>query len=99
MAQRNRSGGEARISVTVTERERKLLREETLADPRYAARLRESGRGCVARFTASELDDILGHVAAAANHARRAKLRAELDALYGGLEVQEAAALRARDAF
>ena len=97
MTRRNRSGREARISVSLTERERELLRDETFADPEYADRFRESGQGYVARFTAPELDDILGHVAAAANHARRAKLREELDALYGRLEVLEAAALRSRD--
>lgn len=99
MPHRKRNGHEAQISVTVTARERQLLRDETFADPEYADRFRESGGKCVARFTASELDDILGHVAAAANHARRAKLREELGALYDRLEALEAAAARSGDAF
>ena len=50
------------------------------------------GGRLVARFTASELDDMLGYVAEAANHTRQAKLRAELDALYERLEPLEQAA-------
>lgn len=100
MTRRNRGGRrEARIAVTVTERERELLRDETFAEPEYADRFRGSGRDCVARFTASELDDVLGHVAAAANHARRNKLRGELDALYRRLEALESVAARSGDAF
>jgi hypothetical protein len=83
--------------VTVTTRERDLLRDETFADPEYADRFREVAGEWVAEFTASDLEDILGHLAAAANHARRAKLRAELDALYERLEVLEATALRPGD--
>ena len=86
------SGRKAGISVTVTVRERELLRDETLADPEYADRFRESHGRWVARFTASELDDMLGCVAEAANYTRQTKLRAELDALYERLEPLEQAA-------
>ena len=99
MRRRNPSGSEGTVSVVVTARERDLLRAEAFADPAYADRFRESGGEWVGRFTASDLEDILGHMAAAANHARRAKLREELDALYERLEVLEAVALRSGDAF
>ena len=100
MTPRNRSGRETRISMTLTTRERALLRDETFADPEYAGRFGEVGGKRMAEFTASELEDILGHVAAAANHTRRSKLREELDALYSRLEALEAARrARARDAF
>ena len=89
MAGRRRNVLEAQISMTLTARELELLRDETFADPEYADRFGESRGRCVAGFTASELDDILGHVAAAANHAPRAKLREELEALYERLEVLE----------
>jgi hypothetical protein len=90
---------EARISLTFTARELGLLRDETFADPEYADRFAESHGMWVAGFTAAELDDILGHVAAAANHARRAKLREELDALYERLEALEPGCAGADDAF
>ena len=99
MGQRIERGRTAGVSVTVTARERDLLRDETFADPAYADRFREAGGEWVAQLTASELEDILGHLAAAANHARRAKLRGELDVLYERLEVDEAAARRSGEAF
>jgi ubiquinone biosynthesis protein UbiJ len=85
--------------VTVTARELELLRDETFADPEYADRFAESRGRWAAGFTASELDDILGHVAAAANHARRDKLREELDALYERLEALERARAGSDHAF
>ena len=86
MTRRNRSGGEGRIAVTFTERERDILRHHTFAAPEYADRISGASGGCVAEFSVSELDDILGHLAAEANHTRSARLRDELDALYDRLE-------------
>ncbi|MHB8078794.1 MAG: hypothetical protein ACYDIE_06030 [Candidatus Krumholzibacteriia bacterium] len=96
-----RKSGERKVcvQVVVTTRELELLRDEILPGPEYVDRFREAGGEWVAKFTASDLDDIVGHVAAAANHARRAKLRDELDALYEQLESYEALALRLGDAF
>ena len=37
------------------------------------------------RYTLDDLDELLGYVAAEANHATNKKLRKELDALYGRL--------------
>lgn len=99
MVRRKQGGRTGGVSVAVTAHERDLLRDETFADPAYSDRFREVGGEWVAQFTASELEDILGHLAAAANHARRAKLRGELDALFERLEVDEAAARRSGDAF
>lgn len=92
MARRKQGRGKESVAVAVTARERDLLRHETFADPAYSDRFREVEGEWVAQFTASELEDILGHVAGAANHARRAKVRGELDALYERLEVDQAAA-------
>jgi hypothetical protein len=86
MSRRGEVGRGTTVPATVTARERDLLRDETFADPRYAERFREVGEEWVADFTASDLNDILGNVAAAANHARRARLRDELDALYEQLD-------------
>jgi len=86
MTRRNGSGRHAPISVAFTAREWSILLDHTFADPEYANRLVEKGARWVAGFTASELDDILGYVAAAANHTPRARLRGELGALYDRLD-------------
>ena len=100
MPQRKRNGRAERIKVSFTARERDLLREHTFADPEYADRFGGASGGRVAEFTASELDDILGHLAAAANHTRGARLRDELDALYDRLEtLVETEGAHSRDAF
>lgn len=100
MRQWNRGGRQARISEAFTARERSILLDQSFADPEYANRLVETGGSWVGGFTASDLNDILGHVAAAANHAPRARLREELDALYDRLEAMlDAVGVRARDAF
>jgi hypothetical protein len=98
MARGTRAVPDRAVSVTLSARERDLLRDETFADPEYTDRLVESGGRWVAAFTASELDDILGHIAASANHARRARLCERLDALYDRLEVLERSAARSGDA-
>lgn len=99
MTRGNRRRRAARISVAFTARERSLLLEHTFADPEYANRLDDTGGRWIGGFTASELDDILGDVAAAANHTPRAKLRGELDALYDRLEsLAEGGGAHARDA-
>jgi hypothetical protein len=100
MTRGRRTWREAGISVAFSARERTLLLKHTFADPEYANRLVETGGRWVAEFTAGELDDILGHLAAAANDARRAKLRQELDALIDSLEPMiEAVGPTERDAF
>jgi hypothetical protein len=94
MGRRIQGGQKACVAVMVTARERDLLGDEIFPGPQYADRFREARGEWVAEFTASDLNDILGHLAAAANHARRAKLRIELDALYEHIESYEALALR-----
>jgi hypothetical protein len=100
MTRRNQSGRERRIPVTFTARERDLLREHTFADPVYADRIKGAEGGGVARSSPSELDDILGYLAAAANHTRSRKLQDELDVLYDPLEILvEAEGVHSRDEF
>ncbi|MBW2124083.1 MAG: hypothetical protein JRH07_19880 [Deltaproteobacteria bacterium] len=76
-----------KITVRMTERDRELLQEHTFCDPEYAERLRpaSNGEGLVGEYTLDELDDILGYVAAEANHTEDEELRRELDALYDRL--------------
>ena len=68
----------------MTPRERELLLEYTLGDPEYVERLRpsSSSEGFVGDYTLDDLEDILGHIAAEANHAEDKKLKRELDNLF-----------------
>jgi hypothetical protein len=76
-----------KITVRITTRDRDLLLEHTLGDPEYAERLRPAptGKGLVGEYTLDDLEDILGYVAAEANHTDNKKLRRELDAFYDRL--------------
>ena len=78
---------DAKITVRMTVRDRALLLEHTFGDPEYAERLRPaaSGRGLVGEYTLDDLEDILGYIAAAANHTEDRKLRGALDALHDRL--------------
>jgi len=73
------------IEVRFSPRERVLVLEHTFTGPDLTTTLRraqlESGR-YVVRYTLNDLDELLGFVAAEANHSTDKKLRRELDALY-----------------
>ena len=78
-----------RVPVTFTARERILILEHTFAggeviEPLEAAR--EARGSCVAKYTLEDLDELLGYVAAEANHAKSKKLQSGLDALYDRLQ-------------
>jgi len=79
--------------VVFTARERTLVLEHTFAgsevtDPLEAARQR-AGKYTV-RYTLDDLDELLGYVAAEANHAKAKSLQKELDSLFERLrEVME----------
>ncbi|MFN0204833.1 MAG: hypothetical protein ACKVS6_00800 [Planctomycetota bacterium] len=89
MDRHKQSKREARIQVALTARELDLLRDATFGDPVYADRFTKVNGAWMAKFKAWELEDMIGFVAAAANHARRAKLENELDSLYEHLEMLE----------
>ena len=77
-----------KVSVTFTARERALVIDHTFAGPELtepleAARL-TGGQGTV-RYSLDDLDELVGHVAAEANHSKRKSLRKELDALFARL--------------
>src|SRR5947209_4686324 len=73
------------VEVRFSPRERVLVLEHTFTGPDLTTTLRraqlESGR-YVVRYTLNDLDELLGFVAAEANHSTDKKLRRELDALY-----------------
>jgi hypothetical protein len=76
-----------KVPVRMTVRDRELLLEYTLGDLEYADRLRpdSTGKGLIGEYTLDDLEDILGYVAAEANHAEDKKPRRELDALHNRL--------------
>ncbi len=74
-----------KVEVKFSPRERVLVLEHTFTGPELTTALRraqlESG-AYVVRYTLDDLDELLGFVAAEANHAKDKKLRKELDVLY-----------------
>jgi hypothetical protein len=76
-----------RIEVNVSPRERELLVDHTFADPVYAARLQAipGKSGYVGAYTLDDLEDMLGYVAAEANHCEDRKLQKELYAFFDRL--------------
>jgi hypothetical protein len=77
-----------RVTVSFGPRDRQLVLDHTFAGPDLTAPLRRAqlvvGRHVV-RYTLDDLDELLGYVAAEANHATDKKFRKELDALYARL--------------
>jgi len=77
-----------KVPVGFKPRERQLVLDHTLAGPDLTMPLRRAGLvdGMhVVRYTLSDLDELLGFVAAEANHSTDKKIRRELDALYARL--------------
>ena len=74
-----------KVKVSFRPRERLLVLEHTFTGPELTTALRraqlKSGQ-YVVRYTLDDLDELLGFVAAEANHSTDKKLRKELDALY-----------------
>lgn len=72
-----------RVPVRINERDRTLLLDHTLADPEYAMMF-VTVRGqenLVGALDLDELDDLIGFVAAEANHTKNRKVQMELDDL------------------
>lgn len=89
---RKRISPEDRIEVRMSARDRELLVDHTFADPEYAERLRAiPGRSeYLGGYTLNDLEDILGYIAAEANHCENRKLQKELHGLFDRLsELQQ----------
>jgi hypothetical protein len=67
--------------------DQQLIENLSAADPGYATRLRAvpGKEQLVGEFTLDDLEDLLGHLAADANHAKDGKIQKRLDALYDRL--------------
>lgn len=78
---------EEKIDVRLTARDKQLLLEHTLGDPEYAKRLEliPGSTDLIGQYTLDDLEDLIGYIAAEANHTEEAELQQELDALYDRL--------------
>jgi hypothetical protein len=77
-----------KIAIGFTERQRDLLENQTFVQDSYWRRLRpkEGHKKLFGAFTIDELEDMLGFLAAAANHAGTRRLQDDLDALSDKIE-------------
>lgn len=78
-----------KVPLKLSPRERDLILEHTLADDELTAALRgmpASGKASVYSFTLDDLEELMGYVAAEANHAKDKKLQKELDRLFERME-------------
>jgi hypothetical protein len=72
------------VPVRLTPKQRDLIIERTFIDLELERLLRDAeveGVSVVAKLTLDEIDDLLGHVAAEANHSKEARRRKDLDSI------------------
>ena len=74
------------LPVSLTVRERDLIRDHTFCHPDFAACAAVDGTGIRVDLSLDEIEEIQGCVAAEANHTKNATLRKELDRLFGKLQ-------------
>ena len=87
MKQRKKIDPDERIELSFSQSEKELLVEHTFADSAYWQRFRETlgNKKLVADFTLGELEDIVGYVAAEANHTEDKGLQRKMYALFDRL--------------
>lgn len=83
---------ETKIDIRLNEREYKLITEHTFVETEHIESIREvPGKSYyIASYTIEDLEDVLGFIAAEANHAENKQLERELDNLYDRLSTIEA---------
>jgi hypothetical protein len=82
---RKRVRADELIPLELNDRERQLILEHTFADEELTGCLHvlpRSNERPVYHFTLADWDDLLGYVAAEANHTKNRKLQKEFDRLY-----------------
>ncbi len=77
----------ATLPVTLTLRERDLIRDETFCDPDFATCAVVDGTGIRVDLSLDDIEEIQGYVAAEANHTNNSTRRKELDRLFDKLQV------------
>jgi hypothetical protein len=73
------------LPLELTDPQRELILENSFAPDELTARLRlvpQRGKPAVARYTLGELDELAGHVAAEANHAKNRKVAKQWDGIF-----------------
>lgn len=83
------------IECELSDRERTLILDHTFAGPNLTDKLENAetrGGKLIVKYSLDELDELLGYIAAEANHTENEKLERDLDRLYGRLEEYEHAA-------
>ncbi|HUT44427.1 MAG TPA: hypothetical protein VMW95_08830 [Desulfobacterales bacterium] len=76
------------IEIKFTPQERDLIIDHTFADPELTKRLNIAeikGKHLIAKYSIYDLDDLLGFIAAEANHTVDKKLEKKLDKLFDKL--------------
>ncbi len=76
----------SRVPVRLTLAERDLIREHTLYDPSFATIAEVKVKHVVVNMTLDALEDLLGYIAAEANHTDDRKLESKLDRVYDRLQ-------------
>lgn len=80
------------VALKLSIRDRELIIDRTFAGPDLTDRLAAAApvrSKITVYYTLSELEDLQGHIAAQANHAKNRKLQRELDKLYDRIKVLE----------
>ena len=75
------------LPVTLTLRERDIIRDETLCDPDFARLAVVDGKKIMVDLSLDDIEEIQGYIAAEANHTENKKLQKELDRLFSKLQV------------
>ena len=87
MDSRKARNQEQKIPLKLTAQERELITNKTLAGPDLVERLKlVLNRESVFAFTLDELDELVGYIAAEANHTKSKKIQKELDRLYDRIQ-------------
>ena len=77
------------IEVAITPRQRSLILEHAMVGPEVTGLLRMAvvkGKKLIVKLTLDDLDEIIGYIAAEANHTDDKKLQKEFDHLYERLK-------------
>lgn len=89
---RKRIAYDEKIDVVLTEKDRSLILKETFVETSTVRLLNLAiarGSKLMVRMTMGDLDDLLGYVAAAANHAKTRRLQDQLEDIYLRLKAIE----------
>jgi len=76
------------VEIRFSRAEKVLLQEHTFMDADYTKRIRpaDKGKALVGHYTLDDLEDMIGYIAAEANHTTDKKLQRKLDSLFSRLQ-------------